>query len=148
MIRLLVADDHPIIVTAIETLLRGSDYEVVVHVRRGDEVAAAVESAAPDMLILDEQMPGKCGLEVFRELRSAGCLEPVILFAGTIDDRRALEAMDSGIEGILLKHSPPDQLLQCLDRIREGHRWIDQALLQNALEQARGKSDDRDRFSV
>lgn len=148
MIRLLVADDHPIIVTAVETLLRDSDYEVVVHVRRGDEVAAAVESAAPDMLILDERMPGKNGLDVFRELRGAGCLKPTVLLSGTIDDKRALEAMDSGIEGILLKHSAPDQLLQCLDHIREGQRWIDQDLLQRALEQARGKSGDLDRFSV
>ena len=148
VIRLLVADDHPIIVTAIETLLQDSDYRVVAQVRRGDEVAAAVETAAPDMLVLDERMPGRNGLDVYRDLRSAGRREPAVLLSGTIDDKRALEAMDSGIEGILLKHSAPDQLLQCLDHVREGRRWIDQALLQNALAQARGKSEDRDRFSV
>src|SRR4249919_311733 len=102
MIRLLVADDHPIIVTAVETLLRGSDYEVAVHVRRGDEVAAAVESAAPDLLVLDDRMPGANGLEVFRDLRGAGCVKPMALLTGTMDDKRALEAMDSGVEGILL----------------------------------------------
>src|SRR5258707_571295 len=105
MIRLLVADDHPIVVAGIEWLLRGSDYEVILHVHRGDEVAAALDGAAPDIVILDEHMPGRYGLDVFHELRSNGFDKPIVLFAGTLNDQRALEAMDSGINGILLKHS-------------------------------------------
>jgi len=141
MVRLLVADDHPIVVEGIRSLLRETAFEVIADVRDGTEVAPAVEAFDPEMLILGERLPGRAGLDVFREMRGKGYLRPIILFTGTISDQRAIDAMDAGVNGIVLKHSAPDHLLQCLEEVRNGHRWIDQSLLQRALDRVRGKEE-------
>ena len=147
-VRILLADDHPIIVAGVEALLRASDYEMVDNVRSGSAVLEAVEKTDPDMVILDERMPGMAGLEVFRALRSKGYDRPIILLTGSISDQRAIEAMDAGMNGIILKHAAADQLLLCLDEVRQGRRWIDQGLLQRALDRARGREEKLELFTM
>jgi len=136
MIRLLIADDHPIIVAGLKTLLRGTDYEVICEVSDGEDVVAAVAEHAPDVVLLDQQMPHKSGVEVFAELRAAGNKTPVVLLTGNITEDSALAAIESGVDGLVLKHTAPDQLVTCLDEVRQGRRWIDQGLLQRALGRA------------
>ena len=136
MIRLLIADDHPIIVAGLKTLLRGSDYEIVREVSDGEDVLAAVADCAPDIVILDQQMPHKSGVEIFAELRASGNATPVVLLTGNISEESALEAIESGVDGLVLKHTAPDQLVTCLDEVRQRRRWIDQGLLQRALGKA------------
>src|SRR5687768_7301347 len=70
--RLLIADDHPIIIAGLKTLLRDSPYEVVQEVHDGEAVVAAVAADPPDIVILDEAMPHKNGVEVYAELRAGG----------------------------------------------------------------------------
>lgn len=141
MVRLVIADEQPIVVEGLRALFNETDYEIVVHVGEGGGVLPAVMSYDPDILVLDERMPGMAGLDVFRQLRDQGYSRPVILFTGSIGDQRAMEAMDAGINGIVLKRSDPGHLLQCLDEVRKGHRWIDQSVLQRALDRARGKEE-------
>ena len=66
--KILIADDEPSIVAALEFLLRRSSYEVRVA-RTGDEVLGLVEDSRPDLVLLDVMMPGKSGYEVCRRLR-------------------------------------------------------------------------------
>ena len=148
MIRLLLADDHPIIFSGVEAMLRGSDYEIARYVRDGAEVVAAVEAEDPDMVILDERLPGKAGLDLFKELRAKGDGRPVVLLTGTIGDRRAIDAINAGINGLVLKHDAPDTLLTCLQEVRRGGRWIDQKLLQRALDRATGKGAEDSPFAA
>ena len=136
MIRLLIADDHPIIVAGLKTLLRGSDYEIVREISDGEDVLAAIAECAPEIVILDQQMPHKSGVEIYAELRASGNATPVVLLTGNISEESALEAIESGVDGLVLKHTAPDQLVTCLDEIRHGRRWIDQGLLQRALGKA------------
>lgn len=136
MIRLLIADDHPIIVAGLKTLLRGTDYEVACEVSDGDDVLAAIAEHRPDVVVLDQQMPHKTGVELFAELRAAGNATPVVLLTGNITEDSALAAIESGVDGLVLKHTAPDQLVMCLDEVRQGRRWIDQGLLQRALGRA------------
>ena len=133
MIRLLVADDHPIIIAGLRTLLRGTDYEIVRELADGENVVAAIAECAPDVVILDQQMPHKTGVEIHAELRAAGNRVPVVLLTGNISEESALAAIESGVEGLVLKHTAPDQLIACLDEVRQGRRWIDQGLLQRTL---------------
>ena len=136
MTRLLIADDHPIIIAGLKTLLRGTEYEIVCEVAEGDGVAAAVAEAAPDVIILDQQMPGKNGVEIYSELRAAGSEVPIVLLTGNISEDSALRAIEAGVDGLVLKHTAPDQLVTCLNEVRQGRRWIDQGLLQRALGKA------------
>jgi len=148
MIRLLLADDHPIIFTGIEALLRGTDYELVAYVRDGLEALGKIDTENPDIVILDERLPGMTGLELFREIRARGDQRPTILLTGEIADQRAVEAIEAGINGLVLKYSAPENLLTCLDEVRHGGRWIDQRLLQRALDRATGKELDGSPFAA
>jgi DNA-binding NarL/FixJ family response regulator len=72
MTKILLADDHPMIRTAIEVLLRDTDFDVVGMAATGEEALAEVAALAPDILLLDLQMPGGGGMEVLRKVRSNG----------------------------------------------------------------------------
>jgi two-component system, NarL family, nitrate/nitrite response regulator NarL len=148
MIRILLADDHPIIFSGVEALLRGSDYQIIRYVRDGSEVAEAIAAENPDIVILDERLPGQTGLDLFRELRERGDQRPVIILTGSMADRRAVEAIDAGVNGLVLKHAAPENLLACLDEVRGGGRWIEQKLLQRALDRATGKELDGSPFAT
>jgi two-component system nitrate/nitrite response regulator NarL len=147
MIRILLADDHPIIFSGVEALLRGSDYQITRYVRDGAEVKAAIETEDPDIVILDERLPSRTGLDLFLELRTNGDQRPVIILTGSMADRRAVEAIDAGVNGLVLKHAAPETLIACLDEVRAGGRWIEQKLLQRALDRATGKELDGSPFA-
>ncbi|HET9428152.1 MAG TPA: response regulator transcription factor [Allosphingosinicella sp.] len=147
MIRILLADDHPIIFSGVEALLRGSDYRIVRYVRDGSEVLAAIEAENPDIVILDERLPNRHGLDLFFELRGNGDQRPVVILTGSMSDRRAVEAIDGGVNGLVLKHAAPENLLTCLDEVRSGGRWIEQKLLQRALDRATGRELDGSPFA-
>lgn len=121
----MIADDHPIVVSGLETLLVKSGYDVVASVACGETALDALSQSDPDILLLDIQMPGRNGMDVLRIMRRAGDDRPVILLTAGIDARQAAEALQLGVNGIVLKDSPPELLLRCLDEVRGGRRWID-----------------------
>ena len=69
--RLLLADDHPMIRNALEMLLRGTDFEIVGMAGTGEHALALVKELQPDILLLDVQMPGGSGMDVLRSLHAA-----------------------------------------------------------------------------
>jgi two-component system nitrate/nitrite response regulator NarP len=134
MKKLLIADDHPFILSGLEALLRDTEYEVVGILSRGDSVIDALPKLQPDILILDVNMPGQSGVEVLRTLRSRGDNRHVILLTAGLDDQLILEALSLGVDGVVLKEGAQSQLLECLAVVAEGRRWIEQSVLQRALD--------------
>jgi two-component system nitrate/nitrite response regulator NarP len=134
MTRVLLADDHPFILAGVEAVLLGSDYEVVAKVRDGAAVLAALDRTRPDILILDVVMPERDGINVLETLRKRRDTRPVVLLTASLEDRRLLEAIKAGVNGILLKEGAEDILVECLDAVRGGGRWIDKEMLQRALD--------------
>ena len=132
--RILVADDHPMIRTAIEVLLRGTDYEIVGTAGSGAETLRLLSELEPDILLLDLQMPERGGMDVFRRAKAAQSEVRIVLLTAAIDDGSLMEAKALGVDGIVLKNSDPAFLLECLDRIRGGGTWIDDELAQRAQE--------------
>lgn len=130
--RILLADDHPMISTAIEALLRGTPFELVGMAATGDETLHKVEELSPDILLLDLQMPGGTGMDVLRQIRSNGRKMRVVLLTAAIDDASLIEARSLGVQGMVLKNSDPAYLLECLDRVSRGGRWHDPELVERA----------------
>lgn len=128
MIRILLADDHPMIRTAIEALLRDTDYQIVATAGAGDETLRLAGEVDPDLLLLDLQMPGGSGMDVIRALRASGSTIPIIVLTAAIDDSSLMEARTLGVRGMVLKSSDPAYLLECLDRVRSGGTWVDPEL--------------------
>ena len=128
MNRILLADDHPMIRTALDVLLRESEFDIVGMAGSAAEALAAVDELKPDILLLDLQMPGGGGMSVLRRLRADGRKLKVILLTAAIDDATLLEAKALKVQGIVLKNSDPAYLLDCLDHLRFGRSWMDPEL--------------------
>lgn len=113
MKRILIADDHPVVLSGLAMLLQDSEYEVVAQVRDGAAALEVIPASRPDILLLDVSMPERSGLDVLRTLRLRGDNRPVVLLTADIDDQRLLEAMKLNVSGIMLKDSAPTQLFRC-----------------------------------
>jgi two-component system nitrate/nitrite response regulator NarP len=132
--RVLIADDHPIMLSGLEAILRGSDFEVVAKVTDGAAVLEELPRSRPELLVIDVQMPVRTGMDVLRTLRSRGDRRPIVLLTAQLDDGNLLEAIQLGVDGILLKDGAQSLLLTCLTSVRGGTRWIEKALLERALD--------------
>lgn len=130
--RIVLADDHPMISTAIEALLRGTPFEIAGTATSGEQAIAKAEELKPDILLLDLQMPGGTGMDVLRKLRANGSRTKVVLLTAAIDDSSLIEAKALKVQGMVLKNSDPAYLLECLDRVSHGARWIDPELAERA----------------
>jgi two-component system nitrate/nitrite response regulator NarP len=128
MTSILLADDHPMIRTAIEVLLRDSHFEIAATAASGEEALRRVEEMRPDILLLDLQMPAGSGMDVVRELSGADSAPRIVILTAAIDDASLIEAQTLGVRGMVLKNSDPAYLLECLDRVSAGSSWLDPEL--------------------
>jgi two-component system nitrate/nitrite response regulator NarP len=128
--RILVADDHPMIRTALEALLRDTEFKIVGTASTGEATLREIERLAPDILLLDLQMPGGNGMDVLRRVRAvkSTSLMKVVLLTAAIDDSALMEAKSLKVHGIVLKNSDPAYLLDCLDHVRHCRAWFDPEL--------------------
>lgn len=134
MIKVLMADDHPMIRTALDVLLRDTDFELIGQVGTGAEAISAIQEQEPDIVLLDVRMPGGSGIDVLRTLRIAGDRRRVILLTADIGDGALIDALELKVDGIVLKNADPGFLLECLERVRDGRTWIDPELKERVLE--------------
>ncbi|HVF37612.1 MAG TPA: response regulator transcription factor [Sphingomicrobium sp.] len=128
MSRILLADDHPMIRTALEVLLRDTAHQIIGMASTGTEALREIGKLLPDILLLDLNMPGGGGMDVLRRLRSEGNKLRIILLTAGIDDSSLLEARALKVQGMVLKNSDPAYLLDCLDRVARGRSWVDPEL--------------------
>jgi two-component system nitrate/nitrite response regulator NarP len=128
MIRILLADDHPMIRTAIEVLLRETQFELAATAMNGAEALTEVERLKPDVLLVDLEMPELGGMGVIRKLRGERNLTKVVILTAAIDDSSLMEARSLRVNGMVLKNSDPAYLLDCLEAVSAGRTWIDPEL--------------------
>lgn len=128
MTGVLLADDHPMIRTAIEVLLRDTPFAIVGTAGSGEQTLVEVERLRPDILLLDLQMPGGTGMDVLRRLKAEASPVRVVVLTAAIDDASLMDAKALNVQGIVLKNSDPAYLLDCLRRVRRGGSWFDPEL--------------------
>jgi two-component system nitrate/nitrite response regulator NarP len=110
---------------ALEMLLRDSEYELVGRARTAAEAAKQISSLKPDLVLLDVHLPDGSGLDVFRRLaRSRGRPKVILLTAG-MDEAQLLSASELNPEGMVLKTSDPGLLIESMDAVTAGGRWVD-----------------------
>jgi DNA-binding NarL/FixJ family response regulator len=135
-IRVVLADDHAIVLNGLKRLFDSdSGFSVVECCRDGDEALRAARAQAPDVLVLDMRMPGRTGLEVLRDLGPASPCRTVLLTAVITDDE-VLQAVQLGAQGIVLKESDPETLLECVRRVHDGQQWLDRETMARAFGRA------------
>ena len=133
MKRIVIADDHPIIIEGLSQLFkRQSEFELVAAVSDGEKALEAVRTLKPDILVLDVQMPKKDGLTVMRDMIREGLTTKVVILTATLDDEGVLEAVDLGVWGLVLKEAASTQLIDALRRVAMGLRAVDPTLVSSA----------------
>ena len=134
-IRLVLADDHPIVLDGLVNLFRlEPDFQVVARCTNGDECLTTVRRHQPDVLILDIRMPRKDGLAVLRELQRDKQHVNVVLLAAALEEEEVLEAMRLGVRGMVLKELAPKMVVQCVRKVHAGERWFEKQAVGRALE--------------
>nr|WP_272919376.1 response regulator transcription factor [Amycolatopsis rubida] len=130
----MLADDQAMVRGALATVLGlEADIEVVAQVGTGDEVVAAAKEAAPDVALLDVQMPGMDGLTAAAELKTALPACRVIICTTFGRPGYLARAMAAGAAGFVVKDAPPEQLVEAVRRVHSGLRVVDPALAAESL---------------
>lgn len=124
-IRILVADDHPLIRDGVRTFIsRAPDMKVVAEATDGQEAVELCASQKPDVALIDLRMPKLDGIQTVAAIREkAPEVHTIILttFSGDDDIYRALR---SGAKAYLLKDAPGEELLSCIRAVAQGNTWI------------------------
>jgi DNA-binding NarL/FixJ family response regulator len=141
-VRLVLADDHRIILEGLEQLFqREKDFEVMATATTGEEALTAVRKHHPDVLVLDIRMPNGDGLSVLRQIHTEKLPTRVVLLTATLDEDEVLEAMQNGVSGLVLKESAAVGLVQTVRRVQRGERALEPSLVSRALDRLAQRED-------
>ncbi|MGW2642055.1 response regulator transcription factor [Streptomyces sp. NPDC001348] len=138
MIRVLLADDDPLVRTGLKMMLRGADgIEVVGEVADGAQVAAAVREHRPGVVLMDIRMPVMDGLAATRALTRRGAQAPQVIVLTTFDEHGlVLEAMRAGAAGFLVKHAVPEEIVEAVRRAARGEPALSPSAARALIEHA------------
>jgi DNA-binding NarL/FixJ family response regulator len=119
-------DDHPVVRSGIRMLLeRASDIVIVGEADRGDAAFNLVNALAPDVLLLDMEMPGKSGREVARDLQAAGSPVRVLALSAYDDEDYIMELLATGAAGYLCKEEAPETIVEAVRGVARGEEgWF------------------------
>ena len=133
-IRLVLADDHPIVLAGLELLFSlEPDFKILASAKNGDEALRLVLQFRPDILLLDLRMPGKDGLTVLREM-SRDELPTRVVVLTAVDGDDVLEAIELGVRGLVLKDMAPKLLVRCIREVHAGGKWLDKKSATHAVD--------------
>jgi DNA-binding NarL/FixJ family response regulator len=122
MIRVLIADDHPVVRQGLRTFLGvQEDIDVVGEAADGTEVVAQAEALRPDVILLDLKMPDVDGLTALGELRERGVSARVLVLTSAGERTRVLPVVRAGAAGYLYKDVDPQALVQAIRAVHDGH---------------------------
>lgn len=133
MTRVLIADDHRFFRSGVEAALSSQGFEVAASVNDGDEALLAIESENPDIVLLDIRMPGLDGVTMFEQMRARDDQRPVIVLTAEIRDTELVRLMKAGVNSIVFKHEPDDQLCEAINAVQRGQRRIPGDVLDRAF---------------
>lgn len=124
-VRILIADDHPVVRIGVRNLLGSQPGLVVVgEAADGEEAVKLTSELRPDILLLDLSMPRMPGLEALRELTDAAPYLRTILLTSEIEKKQVLEALQLGARGIVLKNAVLEDLTASVRSVMAGHYWL------------------------
>ncbi len=135
-IRILIADDHPVVRDGLAAMLSTQpDFEVVAQAASGPEAIHKAGSYQPDVILLDLEMPEMDGVEALQQLRGLQPDIQVLVFTAFDTDERILAAVQAGAKGYLLKGSPRDELFRAIRAISEGGSLLQPIVASKLLRQ-------------
>lgn len=133
-IRIVVADDHPVVRFGVKNILTADlGFTVVGEAEDGDVAITETLEKEPDILLLDLQMPRLPGLEAMRAIMSRSPRVKIVLLTSTITTQQVIEALQIGARGIVLKDAVSGELSEALRAVISGDYWINGQRVVNLL---------------
>jgi len=140
-IRVAVADDHPVVRDGLVAMLHAEpEFEVVGEAAAGLEAVSLVERIAPDVLLLDLEMPGLDGVGVLRRLRELDSGTRVIVFTVFDTDERIIAAVEAGASGYLLKGVPRAEIFAAIRVVHAGGSLLQPVVASTVLPHVAARS--------
>lgn len=141
-IRLLIADDHPIVRKGLRTLMEEQqDIQVVGEAADGQEAVERARQFKPDVILLDLMMPGKDGLYAIGEIKREQPETRILVLTSYFEDEQVFPAIKAGALGYLLKDSSPRELLQAIRDIARGQSALHPAIALKVIRELNHPSD-------
>lgn len=133
-VRVLIADDHPVVRKGLRSLLEDEpEITVVGEAKDGTEALTEIERLKPDIAIVDMMMPGHNGLEVIRQAKKFYPAMHIIVLSMNSNDAYILEALKRGASGYILKETGPSELVQSVKTVLAGQRYLSAQLPEHLL---------------
>ena len=140
VIRILLADDHPTLRVGLRVLLdQAPDVEVVGEAEDGEEALALIEALAPDVAVLDCQLPGMSGPQVAAEMQRRGLSTKVLALSSYSDDHYVRGMLEAGAVGYLLKSEAPEVIVAAVRAAVEGESYFSPPVVEKVAAWARGE---------
>ncbi len=136
MSKLLIVDDHPIFIEGLRQFLETNGHFVSDTARTSADALDRVAHGSFDILVLDVSMADGGGLHILRTLRAAGNQIPIVFLTVGLKPTETMEAVKLGINGIVLKHNDPSNLITCLAAVTRGDTWIDPTIIERVLKRS------------
>jgi DNA-binding NarL/FixJ family response regulator len=143
-LRVLVVDDHDLFRTGLRNLLEEQGVNVVGEAENGESAIRLTSDLAPDVVIMDLNMPGVGGVETTRRLSSLAPLSRVVVLTISADDDDVMNAVMAGACGYLLKDSSIQELIAGIRAASEGESLISPQIAAKVLQRLRAQSKDVD----
>lgn len=141
LIRVLIADDHPIVRQGLELVINSQpDLALVGQAADGAEAVQIFTATHPDVVVMDLQMPVKDGLAAIEEIRQTGVPAQILVLTSFPEDDMVIAAIQAGASGVMLKDAPPERLLDAIRAVARGesalHPRVAQKLIRRVQQEA------------
>ena len=139
-IRVVLADDHPVVRSGIRNLLeRAVDISVVGEASTGGEALRLVEEVNPDVLLLDMELPEIKGIEVAQRLKQSGSPVKILVLSAHDDTLYIRELLESGAAGYLVKEEAPETIVDAVRGVAHGEQgWVSRKIAAQMVTWMRG----------
>jgi DNA-binding NarL/FixJ family response regulator len=141
MIRVLIADDHAIVRKGLRQIAEEQGSMAVSEAADGQECLDKLRQEHWDALVLDINMPGRHGLDVLQVIRDSRPDLPVLVLSMHPEDQYAMRVLKSGAAGYMNKDAAPNELVQAIEKVVAGGRYISPALAEKLAFEIAGGSD-------
>jgi DNA-binding NarL/FixJ family response regulator len=135
-IRVLIADDHRVLIGSLRALLEHHGFEIVGEATTGEEALAIAARVHPHVIVMDLEMPGTGGLAAAHRMKQAAPAAKVLILSAHDDESDVLEALNNaGVAGYLVKSDAPEELISAVRSVAIGKRYLSSAIAPIVLRQ-------------
>lgn len=125
MIRVLIADDHPLMRDALRACLEDEpDIEIAAEVTNGQDAVQTALELFPEVMMIDLYLPDRDGIQVTRDILTVRPDAHIMIFTSSTDEDKVAQAIQAGALGYLIKDSPRSEILQAIHEISRGQSFL------------------------